>query len=59
MRAEDVGKVEQIIKDTFQQVSETGFEEERIEATIHQYELAIKHVAFKLSWQITADIAML
>ncbi|XP_072181122.1 presequence protease, mitochondrial-like [Diadema setosum] len=40
---EDTHQVKQIIEKTFQEVIETGFEAERIEAILHKIELSQKH----------------
>lgn len=39
----DVQKVEKIIRDTLDQVVDSGFDRKRIDAVIHQIELGIKH----------------
>merc|ERR1712194_600803 len=41
----DVDRVEKIIEETLQECLQTGFDNERIEAIIHQVELSFRHVS--------------
>lgn len=40
-----VGKVHEIIDNTFRQTAQTGFPDERIEAALHNIELNLKHIS--------------
>ncbi|KAK3254467.1 hypothetical protein CYMTET_36317, partial [Cymbomonas tetramitiformis] len=42
---EDIPKIEQIIKETFEQVARDGFDDEEVQATIHQIELGMREVS--------------
>uniref|UniRef100_A0A665XEJ9 Presequence protease, mitochondrial n=1 Tax=Echeneis naucrates TaxID=173247 RepID=A0A665XEJ9_ECHNA len=59
MAEEDTERVKQIISQTFDDIIESGFEEERIEALLHKIEIQMKHQSTNFGLSLASYIASL
>ncbi|XP_051983778.1 presequence protease, mitochondrial-like [Xyrauchen texanus] len=57
MAQDDIEQVKHIIAQTIDDIIETGFEEERIEALLHKIEIQIKHQSTSFGLALTSYIA--
>lgn len=57
MREEDTEKVKQIISQTIDDIIKDGFEEERIEAALHRFEIQMKHQSTNFGLSLASYIA--